>query len=107
PAGKGRDGQADVGLCLLDLFSPGVREGKENIKEEVSRQPYTRENQHLKPKHSNQDGGPQGGETHQQQSKQLKVGIGGVFNRNTITHYSWWESSVFYNSNVKMVDWGG
>ncbi|KAF5192073.1 hypothetical protein FRX31_018340 [Thalictrum thalictroides] len=109
PAGKSRNGWADVGLCLLDLFMPGVREGKEVESDDVCRQVQQKktlfQHTHFRKPFNNVR------EAEKQQNgdskllSQLTVGIGGVFNRNTITHYSWWESSVFCYSNSKMSDW--
>ncbi|KAF5203300.1 hypothetical protein FRX31_007113 [Thalictrum thalictroides] len=73
--------------------------------EEESKQPWRMEKTQVRPTNSFRDGRVQGGVKQLFQNNQLKVGIGGVFNRNTITHYSWWETSVFCFSNARMVDW--
>ncbi|KAF5178291.1 hypothetical protein FRX31_032122 [Thalictrum thalictroides] len=118
PAGKGRNGWADVGLCLLDLFEPGVKADKENVMGEDSRQfqrniypmvktnsVMQRERQPMKLRSNQKEEEIPRGET--TQKEQMVVAIGGVFNRNTITQYSWWESSVFCRSISTIKNWDG
>ncbi|KAF5189078.1 hypothetical protein FRX31_021344 [Thalictrum thalictroides] len=79
-AGRARNGWADVGLCLLDLFMPGVRNGKEVGFEEDNNHFHPKGRQQVMKLSSNtkETEKYQNGES--KQIKQLTVGIGGVFN---------------------------
>ncbi|KAF5184673.1 hypothetical protein FRX31_025738 [Thalictrum thalictroides] len=104
PPGRGKEGWANLGLCLLDLFNPGVREGMNmEVKKKQTYPDRPNVNLFAQQNTINQDKGKEKAFNVQARKNQI-VDIGGLINKSSITHFEWWKATVLCKSNSKLVD---